>query len=583
MSFVAIINSVENLRVLLAAGERPLAVGSWSTAVVDAARAAGLPAILEDDILDGPTRATIQAHAEQLARALVPATVPDHRRYADWAWWALEFPIMYVSAQGARTRLLLRALLESQRTARGIAHDTEGWLQGAVVVLAAGELGIPAFAFQPHQSWGESVTRRHDFALLPTVQDGWRPAWRGTPLRRTPQPNVLMIHTNEIAHLVGALVNPGARHFTLVQDARDPWPKPYTGQQVDAVPQGGLLPLEAPEWPAGARGLAKPWERELLDHLFVTWQAHLRDQHAWARAAYDAGRVRLFLGGSDHLPQMRARLLACRELGIPTVLVQHGAFLALQPGRYAQPNHRYADHNLVWSRAAARELATYLQARGESKVIGWPQAGVAAAKWRRARAAASRHEWVVLPSGTGTPADAISSYRVADDFLRDVFAAVRAVRPDAPLVVKCHPFSDNVPQVEALCAEYGLPNARVVTGLDPWRALEHAELAIAGVSSAAFSAAAMEVPLVVHSPGPNRWFGQFADVTQTRTREELAAVLADPAGIRDARSLTTYAREDARAGRRVVAALRGLLHPGRRLAPPRPRTRVERRRAARAR
>lgn len=549
---MALLSHADSLRQLLAGGKRPALIGTWSEKVADLARATGIPTLVEDELLALPERQAIQRHSDALAAALAGPSVPTGRDYADWAWWALEFPARYVTSQGARTRHLLDAMCAAPGASAKLVYDVEGLLQGGVLVGAARERQLVTIAFQPHFNQGDATARRHDFPLVPLVREDVRVDWRGAALPSRGGPNVALVHTNEVAHLMQPLLDGADPWFRLVQDARQPWPARFRGPAADAAAGGRIDQLVDGALPAEAAALAQPWERELLELLYVTWQPFLREEHLWARAAYEAGRVRLFVGGSDHFPAMRCRLLACRDLGIPFALVQHGAFTGTRVGH---PNHRLADHHLVWSRAAARELDA-AGAAGERHVIGWPQAS-----FHRRRGVrwvpAERETWVVLTAGTNAPWHAEASQLRGRRFLEEAMHALRAARPRAAVLIKCHPFIDNPDELRRWCDAEGFADVEIRTGIDPWDAIRTAHGVVTWLSTAAYTAASLGVPTIMHAldAGPLPDLGRASCVV-TRTRAELdAALAAPPASRRDA----GYARDDVDAGRRALATLRRLV------------------------
>ncbi len=553
MSFLAILNSGRSVLELVRAGERPALVGTWSTATRDVCAELDIPCLLEDELLGPAERLAMQHHTSRLVRAVTGTTMPATTSYADWAWWALELPLLYVSSQGARTRRLVQAGLDRLGSRTAVVHDLEGWIQGAVINLTCQELEVPTAAFDPHDDRAETISRRHDYPLMPRPQDFVRPSWRGRTLPRSRAPRALVHHTNEIAHLMPDLLASRGRVLEFIQEERARWPATYDGPVARAEAREARAPLEDPGCPAALETLAEPWERELAVHLALLWQPHLVEEYEYARAAYAAAEVRLLVTGNDYFPEHRAKLLACRRLGIPTVLVQHGAFMGIEAGH---PNHRYADHHLVWSREAARELdrAAF---HGERWVIGWPQAGAHLAALRDEPVPpAPRKRFVILPSPTGAPWNAEASVLHGEAMLDDALTALAEVHPGAEIVVKCHPFHDNPDMIRGHCAERGFPDVRIETGLDPWTVLHGADGAITGSSTTLFAAAQLGVPFVVHLSGAGVTWLDRAPVAVTRTAAELAAALRalrPPAG---PHPLASYARADAAPLPRKLAALR---------------------------
>src|ERR671931_400755 len=107
MSFVALLDHGQTLARLLAQGQRPLAVVSRQRAITAAACAEGIPALHADELLTRDERIALQDHVDDLTAALAGPVVPTGPRYADWAWWALEYPLAVTLSHGARLRMML--------------------------------------------------------------------------------------------------------------------------------------------------------------------------------------------------------------------------------------------------------------------------------------------------------------------------------------------------------------------------------------------------------------------------------------------------------------------------------------------
>jgi hypothetical protein len=559
VAFLAVLNSRRHLAELVRSGNVPAAVATRTHAVARAARAAGVPVVLADALLTGDERSRIQDHVDDLVRALAGDEVPSHDDYAVWGWWALEWTLALAFSHGERTRRLLRAGLELAPRARSVVHDGEGYVQGAVVNLAAREAGVEPLGLAPLLS--DAMHPPQDVLVCPLVAEQVRGRWSGRPLQPDPRPTVVLFHTNEIAQAFGDLGSVGGRCFRLAMDARDPWRgasdaglhPPVVDAEID--PSEPPAPLVAPRWPAGAGAEAAPWEVEIAEHLFVTWQPFLRETLAWATAAYAAAGVRALLGANDQLPHQRCRLLACRAVGATSLLLQHGTFSMHRRGGRGDRNHAFADHSLVWSRQVARDLARW-GCRRDVRVVGWPQGAQAAARpphsLREGRQA--ERPWIVL---TTTPhADnAEVAYTQGERFLRDVLDTIRLVAPGAPVVIKCHPRENRDAALE-YCREIGHGDVSPANG-DLWSVLAGAAGVVAAKSTAAFAAIALDVPVVVYHPSwDEAWFDRFADLPVARSPAELRAALDGSWSARGKECVRSHARADVHAGARIVAAVR---------------------------
>lgn len=556
MSFLALLSSPHLLGEMVRNGEAPLAVLGRNRAVTDAAHALGLRALHIDELFRRDERVALQDHVDDLSRALaggIPASADDYQR---WGWWALEYAFANTLSHGARTRRLIEAGLALAPGAQGIVHDGDGFAHGAVVTLAARECGLVALGFPPQA--GGALHTAQDMMLTPLTKEGACEDWRGQPLPRDQRLTVAAFHANEIAQCFGPLRE--AADLRIAMDRRDPWP--FDGPTLDAAPVGPARPLVAPEWPTLNGITPAPWERELCEHLFITYQPWLRESLHWALAAYRAGDVRALLGAQDFLPHMRTRMLACRSLGIPTILMQHGAYHAHRPAGRGDRNHLVADHTLTWSRAVSRELADWGLTR-PTHVIGWPQgtAPIAreAARRRAAQPKAGR-PWVVLATGSSSDTAELP-YDQGTRFLSDVLPALRAARPDVPIVLKGHPFYDSEARLAELCRTLGVTNVTIqVDRVNMWEVVAFAEAVIGTKSTSVFSAAALGVPVAVYYPFEDEaWYDRYADTPVASDPTALEALLRrDPSTWNSAAgaSVKDQFRTNVSAARRLVAVVR---------------------------
>jgi len=556
MSFLALLSSPHLLGEMVRAGDAPLAVLGRNRAVTDAAHALGLRTLHIDELFRRDERVALQDHVDDLARALaggIPASPTD---YQCWGWWALEYAFANTLSHGARTRRLIEAGLALAPGARGIVHDGDGFAHGAVVTLAARERGLVALGFPPQA--GGALHTAQDMVLTPLAKEGACEDWRGQPLPRDRRLTVVAFHANEIAQCFGPLRD--APDLRIAMDRRDPWS--FDGPTVDARPVGPARPLIAPEWPTPRGITAAPWERELCEHLFISYQPWLRESLHWALAAYRAGEVRALLGAQDFLPHMRTRMLACRSAGIPTILMQHGAYHAHRPAGRGDRNHLIADHTLTWSRAVSRELADWGLTR-PTHVIGWPQGTAPIAREAAARRAAhptSNRPWVVLATGSSSDTAELP-YDQGTRFLSDVLPALRAARPDVPIVVKGHPFYDSEERLTELCRGLGVSGVTIqVDRVNMWEVVAFAEAVIGTKSTSVFSAAALGVPVAVYYPfADEAWYDRYADTPVARDPVALTALLRRTPATWNALSGTTLReqfRTDVDAARRLVAVVR---------------------------
>lgn len=557
MTFLALLSSRRLLEEFLRTGDRPRAVLARNRAVADAGRAHGIPTLHVDELWTRAERVALQDHVDDLTRALageVPATDAGYDR---WGWWALEYAFAISLSHGARTRRLLEAGLSLAPDATAVVHDGDGFAQGAIIALAARERGLTVAGFPPQE--GDALHTAQDMLLTPLYKEGAREDWRGRPLPADRRLTVVAFHANEIAQCFGSLQS--SADLRVAMDQRDPWPVP--GPVLDADPIGPERPLLAPEWSSVRGAGAEPWEREICEHLFVTYQPWLREGLAWSTAAYQAGEVRALLAAQDFLPHMRTRMLACRRLGIPSILLQHGAYHAHRAGGRGDRNHFVADQTLTWSRAVSRELSAEGLGRPTS-VIGWPQGTTPLARGAAARRKAGTgvRPWVVLSTGSSSDSAELP-YDQGQRFLTEVLPALRAARPDDPILLKGHPFYDSAERLAALCQSLGVDNVSIqVDRVSMWEVVAGARAVIGTKSTSAFSAIQLGVPLLVYYPfEDDAWFDRYADTPVARTPGDLLILLQRAPSewaARGGKSVREQFRTDVDAARRLLARVRRL-------------------------
>lgn len=566
MPLLAVLNSRARLEELIAAGERIGAVTTRTTEVVEGARAHGLPCVHSDDLSTVEGQLAESDLVYRLVAALAGDEVPAPEDAQRLMWWAIEFPLRCVLAAGYRTRRLIEAGLRLCPDASGIVHDAEGWMQGGVTVLAAEALGLPVVGLPP----GLSVTmhKPQDIAVCPVVGEGVRTAWRGLPTPEDGRRIVAVVHTNEIAQLLRPLMRVGERRLSFAMDAREPW-KDWEksnlrpGAILGAAPDEGAspAPLVEPVWPLAAEFPCQPWEREVAELMFVTFQPWVREAAAWTTAAYSAGRVTTWFGGCDMEPQIRARIAACRALGIPTVILQHGSM-----DGDTMRIHHFADESAMWSRAAVAGVRSN-GCRRPMRVVGWPQAALQLGKGRRPlRTVNAPDAWVVLPTGLCDIEG--DSYRAGEVFLRDALRAIREVAPrKARIVVKIHP-GQPADVVLAFCRAEGFPDVAIAEGNDPWGLLPGMKMVLAAPTTAALCAVHLGVPVVIYiaSPMP-ALFDRFREIPIARTYEELLYGLRRKLRSTGTERVADYARADTDVVRRVLVLLRRTTEIGAKLYP----------------
>ena len=197
------------------------------------------------------------------------------------------------------------------------------------------------------------------------------------------------------------------------------------------------------------------------------------------RRAFAGGRIRLLVVPFDSIAPVRTILVAAREHGVPSLLVQHGF-----AGEPEDPDMRESDHVAVWSERQARRVE-----RGgrPATVTGNPAAPAAPAPRCPPR---GRTLLLVQPA---SPFSLRADARVSRRSLEVGLAALAEARPGGTVVVRPHP-QDPDPDAHAR----KVPGLRVlVDRTSPMGdLLGSCDLCVGGLSTAMLQAAAAGVPVV---------------------------------------------------------------------------------------
>ena len=265
----------------------------------------------------------------------------------------------------------------------------------------------------------------------------------------------------------------------------------------------------------------------LAERAIVTPSLVDRQRRAFAR-----GRIRVLVVPFDSVAPVRAILVAAREHGVPSLLVQHG--LAGSPD---DPDMRESDHVAVWDERQAERVA---RNGPRVSVTGNP----AAPERRRPRRPPSTPGRTLLLVQPPTPFSVRLDARVSRRSVDVGLSALAAARPGSTVVLRPHPL-DPTPHAYAT----SVSGVRVeVDRSSPIEALIAAsDLCIGGVSTALLQAAAMGVPVV------------FLDLTAMAIAWPLdgttsVPVATDVAGLRD-QVERALAADDVLGGEELATAL----------------------------
>jgi hypothetical protein len=231
------------------------------------------------------------------------------------------------------------------------------------------------------------------------------------------------------------------------------------------------------------------------------------------RRAFAHGRIRLLVVPFDSIAHVRMVLVAAREQGVPSLLVQHG-----MTGEPEDPDMRESDHIAVWHERQAQRV---VRTGRPATVTGNPAAPPARAA-RRSSSGAGRTLLLVQPV---SPFSLRGDARLSQRSLEVGLAAVAAARPGGTVVVRPHPL-DPDPDAHAR----SVPGLRVLldhsSSID--ELLSTCDLCIGGMSTAMLQAAAAGVPVVFLdiSGMPPAWpFDRTTEVPFARGVDELAEQL----------------------------------------------------------
>jgi hypothetical protein len=213
----------------------------------------------------------------------------------------------------------------------------------------------------------------------------------------------------------------------------------------------------------------------------------------------------------DVVPEMRLAVTTAKSFGIPTIVVQHGAYL--EPLRF--PDLQVADTAVLWSEAAIPAVAGRTD---DVVVVGYPGPRPS---WHQSFA--TTPAIIVL----GAPSYRASCLRDTRQEQRQYAAAIEAaleVAPDTPIVLRPHPSTGPL-AADAMCSRY--PSALITVDVtsDIFDLLRRGAVCIGTNSTAVMQAALIGTPILilnldgVEFPWPLG--GSSTTVPIARSREDL--------------------------------------------------------------
>jgi hypothetical protein len=466
------------------------------------------PGTLIDDHLAPAARVAVECEARSRAAAWVEARSAELQVDGiDLAWvWAVE-----IYRQAALTAV---RLVHGVRAAAAGAPAECAELH-AVEADALDEAGVPVRA----ANGPGALELPSDVVRMSTMQ---RLAIRA----RVPVPQVVRGSVRLLDHwtldpLVRALaadgrltpvLDPGLLHGLprrelLALGVRGGWigsPGPFRRARSEQLVRDRLARLEAPAGDALDRLVDWRARKLLADRAHITPALVDRQRRAFAR-----GRIRLLVVPFDSIAPVRTVLVAAREHGVPSLLVQHG--FAPEPD---DPDMRESDHVAVWHE---RQAARVERGGRPATVTGNPGAPAGRAS-RRPTASPGRTVLLVQPP---SPFSVRWDARISRRSVETGLAGLAAARPGSTVVLRPHP-QDPDPEAHATAA----PGLQVMVdrATPIHELLASCDLCIGGVSTATLQAGALGVPVVfLDLTGmPTAWpFDGTSEVPMARDAGEL--------------------------------------------------------------
>ncbi len=228
----------------------------------------------------------------------------------------------------------------------------------------------------------------------------------------------------------------------------------------------------------------RPALEPVLDAYVAGRIPGLATQLAGLRAAYTRGGVSCVVVPFDAPERPRLQVCAARSLGIPSVVVQHGLSVSAQ----LDDDKRSADHVLVWSEPVRDQLASWGVDRQRLRVVGNPvfdrYAGSGATPRPRRR---SEPPTALVLTATHINFNAAKDSTISERYLRLVLDGLRRLPGRLRCVLRPHP-SERTDYYRELLASWGDRVDELAADVPFERCLEESDLVISPVSTAALEA-----------------------------------------------------------------------------------------------
>jgi hypothetical protein len=237
------------------------------------------------------------------------------------------------------------------------------------------------------------------------------------------------------------------------------------------------------------------------------------------RRVFGRDRVRQVIVPYDIAPDARVVVAVAQEAGVPTLLLQHGAYFL----RHALHDMEVSDAVALWS--DPRRLPRRLRFRNPPEIVGYP-GPLPASRARPAARPPRRTSILVLGYGF----DRFTAKMDGRFPLRHYLTAVRAVTrclPEARVVLRPHPADDPAPTRQIL-ERFAQADLSIDVSGDVLDALNRSDLCIGAPSTATLQAALVGTPVIALNVSGFEWCWPLGGPTRVpiaRTEAELVAWL----------------------------------------------------------
>jgi hypothetical protein len=225
------------------------------------------------------------------------------------------------------------------------------------------------------------------------------------------------------------------------------------------------------------------------------------------------------VGTYDVEPRCRIVIALAQEVGIPTLVLAHGAFLLPQP----MADMEVSDEIALWSRAVAPPITRWDR---PVHMVGYPLPHTSPPPVTRVRGAGRPRVLVLVQ--TWVPHTTTIDARIPSRHCIAASAAIRRELPDAEVILRPHP-SQDPSAIAAFAEQFAGLDLRVDTTTDMLELLRGCGVCLGVTSTATLQAALVGTPVVVLNVTGFDWtwpLGGDTSVPVALDSDGLAAALA---------------------------------------------------------